>query len=418
MKSARSRWIWWLILLGRKIWFRAALFALLGIASALLATVLAPLIPAGLSADLGANAVGNILEILASSMLVVATFSLATMIAAYAAASSGTTPRVTELLMQDSTAQNALSTFVGAFLFSLVGIIGLNSGIYGADGQLVLFVLTLVVVGIIVITFLSWVEVLSNFGRVPDAIDRTAKAATDAIRDRLNEPYLGGRCADDAQSTTFDVPISDMGYVRHVDLGELQETAERAGGVICVRSPPGVFMDNCRPLVQLSFEPDDATAKEIRAAFDIGDSRTFDQDPGYGVSALAEIGVKALSPAVNDPVTAVHVIDRLTQVLALWTDAPDVDEPRYDRVFMPAVNLQELYADAFAELALHGALDVQIGVRLQQALLSLARMDDAASAEAAREQSALALARAGVALSLEEDLQRLETLAKQIRPAV
>lgn len=182
MRASRSRWTWWLIRLSRRIWFRAAVFALLGIASALLAIVVTPFLPPDLSDDVGADSVGNILEILANSMLIVATFSLTTMTSAYAAASSSTTPRVTELLLQDSTAHNALSTFVGGFLFALAGIIGLNSGIYGDNGHVVLFVLTLVVIVIIVVTFLAWVEALSHFGRVPDAINRTVHAAANSDR--------------------------------------------------------------------------------------------------------------------------------------------------------------------------------------------------------------------------------------------
>ena len=142
MNPNRSRWTWGLLKLSRKIWFRAVLFALLSVAGALLAVVLAPLIPGGIATRFGADAVGNILEILASSMLIVATFSLSTAISAYAAASADTTPRVTDLLMQDTTAQNALSTFVGGFLFALVGLIGLSAGIYGESGHLVLFTLT------------------------------------------------------------------------------------------------------------------------------------------------------------------------------------------------------------------------------------------------------------------------------------
>jgi uncharacterized membrane protein len=415
MTSARSRWTWLLVLLGRRIWFRAGLFALLGIASSLLAIVLGPLIPPGLTSDLGADSVGNILEILASSMLMVATFSLSTMIAAYSAASRSTTPRVTELLLQDTTAQNALSTFVGGFLFALVGLIGLNAGVYGSEGQLVLFALTLVVVSIIVVTFLSWVEVLSHFGRIPDAIKRTARAAESAISARLKEPYLGGRRRDGDEGAIFDVSTSKMGYVRHVDTGALQEVAEQIDANICVVSLAGAFMDNSRPLVRVSRKPSEEARKSICAAFDIGDTRGFDQDPGYGVSALAEIGVKALSPAIHDPVTALRVIDRLIQVLAICAESPAKVEPRYDRVFVAPMDLYEMYAVAFADLAQYGASDVQIGLRLQQAFLRLCQTRDPATVGAAREQSALALARAKAALVLERDLKQVETLAKQVQ---
>lgn len=414
MAASRSRWIWWLVRLGRRIWFRAAVFALLGVASALLAVVLDPFLPPNLADDLGADSVGNILEILANSMLIVATFSLSTMTSAYAAASSSTTPRVTELLLQDSTAHNALSTFVGGFLFALVGIIGLGSGIYGNDGVAVLFVVTVVVILIIVVTFLTWVEALSHFGRVPDAINRTGRAAAAAIRARLREPFLGGRSAAGAREHAFPVTSAHMGYVRNVDLGALQDVAEDMGGEITVTAPPGTFLDG-RPLARISCEPGDAETRKICDAFDIGDTRTFDQDPGYGISALAEIGVKALSPSANDPKTAARVIDRLVQVLALCAEAPAAEPPRCDRVLVPPLDIDELYTEAFAALALYGASDVLIGVRLQQAFGTLCRVGNESHAQAARKQSGLALERARHSLPLEDDVRRVAALAEKIR---
>ena len=406
--------MWWFVRLGRRIWFRAAVFALLGVASALLAVVLDPFLPPNLSDDLGADSVGNILEILANSMLIVATFSLSTMTSAYAAASSSTTPRVTELLLQDSTAHNALSTFVGGFLFALVGIIGLGSGIYGEDGYVVLFIVTLVVIVIIVVTFLTWVEALSHFGRVPDAINRTSRAAAAAIRERLREPFLGGRAAGEAGEHPFEVMPSRMGYVRNVDIVALQDVAENIDGEITVTAPPGTFMDG-GPLARISCKPDADAIERICDAFDLGDTRTFDQDPSYGISALAEIGVKALSSAANDPKTAMRVIDRLIQVLAICADAPPADPPRCGRVYVPPLDTDELYSEAFAELALYGASDVLIGIRLQQAFGTLCRIGHESHAQAARKQSGLALERARHSLPLESDVRRVEALAEKVQ---
>ena len=93
----------WLITeLARRLWVRASIFAVAGIFTAVIGIALAPLIPAGWSGRIGADSVDNVLQILASSMLAVTTFSLATMVSAYATASSATTPRVAELLILET----------------------------------------------------------------------------------------------------------------------------------------------------------------------------------------------------------------------------------------------------------------------------------------------------------------------------
>lgn len=178
-----SRWQWIVHLLLRKIWFRAAMFSIGSVALALLAAFVAPFVPSDISTKIGSNAVDNILGILASSMLAVTTFSLTAMVAAFAGASSNITPRATQLLARDATAQNALSTFLGAFLYSIVGIAALSTDIYGPSGRVILFLGTIVVIVIIVVTLLGWIEHLASFGRVGSTIEQIERATRAAAED-------------------------------------------------------------------------------------------------------------------------------------------------------------------------------------------------------------------------------------------
>jgi uncharacterized membrane protein len=188
-----GRWTWLLTLLGRRLWFRATLISLLAVASALVAFLIAPYLPEGLSASIGADSVDGILNILASSMLAVTTFSLSTMVAAYSAATGSVTPRATKLMVEDSTTQNVLATFIGSFLFSLVAIVTLAMEAYGERGRIVLFVVTILVIILIVITLLRWIDYLVRLGRVGETTDRVEDAAARAMKDRRDAPYLGGR---------------------------------------------------------------------------------------------------------------------------------------------------------------------------------------------------------------------------------
>ncbi|PMC11657.1 DUF2254 domain-containing protein, partial [Klebsiella aerogenes] len=73
-------------------------------------------------------------------------------------ATTNVTPRATRLVVEDVTTQNVLATFIGSFLFSLVGIIALNMGAYGERGRVILFIVTLVVIALILITLLRWIQ--------------------------------------------------------------------------------------------------------------------------------------------------------------------------------------------------------------------------------------------------------------------
>lgn len=117
--------------------------SLLAVATSPFAGIAKRCIPADIPGKTGAEAVHALLSILATSMLSVAIFSLSMLVAAHASATNHAMPRASRLLSEDHPAQNALSTFVGAFLFSLVCLIALQTGLYGSSGRIAVHVLTL-----------------------------------------------------------------------------------------------------------------------------------------------------------------------------------------------------------------------------------------------------------------------------------
>lgn len=375
-EALRSGRVWQLLRASRRMWLRASAFAVASILGALLAPLLEPLIPTDLPGRLGVDAVGDILRILASSMLVVATFSLGTLISAFAVASTGTTPRVTELLMEDPRAQNAISVFVGAFLFALVGIIGLAARLYSSVGVVVLFAITLFVVGVVIVTFLRWVDLVSHLGRIPDAVDRSVDAALGALEDRLLRPHLGARPWSDDLEVVDRVEAGAMGHVRHVDLAALETLATRHELQLRVEVLPGDFIGVSEVVVSADARLEAQTRAQIRAAVDLGPRRTFELDPRYCVLALAEIGSKALSPGLNDPGTAINVVAGLTRVLGRVRDPVVAQAPSAERVSARSLAIADLVEDAFGALARDAAGLVQVQERM---LKSLALLADGAS---------------------------------------
>lgn len=137
--------IWlWLTRLWRRPGIRISAFG----SAALLVSLIAPLVdrslPEWLVDRFSRDAVLPILNILASSMLAVTTFSLGIMVQAFRSAAGQATPRVYRLLMQDMTTLNVMSVFVGAFLFSLASIVMFRAGFYGESAAVIVFGLTMV----------------------------------------------------------------------------------------------------------------------------------------------------------------------------------------------------------------------------------------------------------------------------------
>ncbi len=403
-----SKIVWHLLRQLRKVWVRVASFAVLAIMTAGVAQLVAPLIPSAWTVKIGADSVDQVLSILASSMLAVTTFSLAIAISAFSAAASTATPRATALLQEDPTAQNVLATFLGAFLFSLVGIIALQAGYYNSAGRLVLFVATAAVIALVVLALLRWISHLMTFGRMGDTLDRVEAAAITSLENRLKNPFLGGRpFLAGIPKTCLPVLSSEAGYVLHVDVGKLDAIARSLKIKVWLKALPGSFVHQASPLLHVEREiNDDDALQTLRNAFTVGAERSFEQDPRFGLIVISEIASRALSPAVNDPGTAISVVGRLVRILARWKDSPQA-KVDYESVFVPGIEPADLIVDAFRPIVRDGASSVEVQLRVQKALLALAEIAPGVFEVPASDMAADARLRAEKSLT-ESEYQLLE----------
>ncbi|GAC1038834.1 DUF2254 domain-containing protein [Pseudomonas sp. No.117] len=408
-----ARWQWLFIKITKRLWFRAGLFSLLGVVTALIAVVFRDHIPIDLPGKIGADAVDKILGIIASSMLAVTTFSLSTMVTAYGAASTGTTPRATTLVMEDRTTQNALSTFIGSFLFSLVGIIALSTGAYGAQGRVILFAVTIIVVILIVYTLLRWIDHLSRLGRVGETIDRLETAAIKALKERGQLPYLGGCAYPHRLNPGLKILSREVGYVKHIDVPALESFATKQNFIIYLEILPGSFVNEGEVLahvVRTDTEPmEESQIKQILSVVTIGVSRTFEHDPRFGLSVLSEVASRALSPAVNDPGTAIDVIGRGIRAFNAYAtySAPDETQAHRSCVYLHGLSIEDMFDDFFSPIARDGAALIEVNIRLIKALGSLANSSPALYADVCARHMNIVQERGEAALTLMADKTRL-----------
>lgn len=416
-----SKLEWVLRQLSGKLWIRAGLFCVLGAATALVAFLVKDLIPQDVPRKIGADAVDSILHIIANSMLAVTTFSLSTMVSAYGAATSNVTPRATQLLLRDKTSQNALSIFVGAFLFSLVGIVALSIGLYGESGRVVLFVVTVGVILLVVGVMLQWINHLSRFGRVGETIDLIEKATAQAIGERIKEPYLGGKklCIEAAAAGRYPVRFDKIGYVQHLDMAALSELCRKIQAEFFLCMTPGAFNDGVNPLFYSSVALEEESIRVACRAYTIGGDRSFEQDPRFGVIVLCEVASRALSPALNDPGTAIDILNTSVRVLAPWVSRDDTSnpDPLYPAIHVRPLATADLFDDIYVPIVRDGGGMLQVAVKVQKAMASLARMGNRETKAEAVRVSQDALTYANQALLLPEDKQKIRLLADAVKEA-
>lgn len=409
------KWLFVLVQISRQLWLRVALYSAAGVVTALLAVLLAPWVPEDFALTLGTGAVDDVLTILASSMLTVATFSLAVFVTAYTAISNAASPRAAALLVSDGRGHGSLATFVGAFIYAVVGLFALQTGYYGEQGRVIVFFVTLGVLAAVLAALLRWIDQLSKMGRVDEAIDRVA-AATLASFDSPLAGRLAARPGPMAEPS-LAVPAGAVGYVRNIDLEKLRSLAAEMDLSIQVEALPGDFVHEAQPMLRYAGRAtfDTEAMARLRACWVIGERRTFDQDPRFGMTVLGEIASKALSPGVNDPGTALDVISTAVRLLSRWVRENGPAEAAPDsRLRLRPLSAHDLLEDVFAPIAQYGAGSTAVAVRLQEAFGALAQLGDHEMAAAARRHAQLAMKRAFKDLQLDEDRARVRRAARRV----
>lgn len=399
----------------RAPWLLPLAFSVVAVATVLVSFYVARFAPDKLPFTIDHGALQSILTMLGSSMLTIAVFSLSTLVGAVSEASQSSTPRAVPLIVQDRTAQTTMSVFIGAFLFSIVGIIGLSSGIYSDAGRLVLFLVTLVVVLIVVVALIRWIDRAVRIGRISEAVGHVERAATKALEALADDQRFGCRVRRGEVPKGREVLAEKAGYLQHFDLSRLDELARNRHATIHILVWPGALLLEGMTVAVLVGHFEEGDAETVRDAFTIGNERTFEYDPRYGIAVLAEIGSRALSPGINDQGTALDVIGALVRTLAAAPNAlADADDdPRYPQLTLPPSDAGKLFIAGFRPIARDGADKIEIALRLAKGLAWLARFPayrDAAGAMLDETRN-----RAAQQLTYADDLDLLDSKIAELK---
>lgn len=308
-------------------WFVPALMALLALVAGLLTNV-------GNSYVSGENLPGlawlyrldppgarTILSTIAGSSISVASVVFSITIVALSTASGQFGPRLMRNFTRQGWSQVALGVFIGTFLYSLVVLAYISQG-----GESVtvphLAVAVALVLGVLNFgTLIYFIHHVSQFIQAPRLIADLARDLIETLEEQFPEgaepnpepPIL----PTDFEGTARPVTIQDSGYLQGIDEDRLVRIATEHGGVIRLRVRPGDFLVPGQPVADCYPPLPEESASEVASAFLLGTERFAIQDIEFDVEQMVEIAVRALSPGINDPFTAIAILDRLGEAFCL-----------------------------------------------------------------------------------------------------
>jgi uncharacterized membrane protein len=326
----------------------------------------------------GVSGAQALLQTTVTATLSFLVFTFGSLLVALQIASGQLTPRIiaTTLLRN-----NVVRYTVGLFLFTLLFAIGVQNRIDSKVHQLPLFIAALLCLCSFAV-FLYLIDHASRLLRPISILNRVANAGLAVIESVYPNPSLGPS-EPTSQRGKFGPPDrivahqGSSGIVLAANIEALRCAAEMASGVIELAPQVGDFIAVDEPLFNLyggSARLDDDT---LRAEVAFGSERTIDQDPTFAFRIIIDIALKALSPAINDPTTAVLAIDQLHRLLRsvgkrnLRTDEI-TDASGNLRLIFRTPNWDDFINLAFSEIRACGAGNLQIVRRLRAMIENLA----------------------------------------------
>jgi uncharacterized membrane protein len=323
-----------------------------------------------------------ILGDIATSIMTVVSIVFAILLMTLTLASMQFSPRIIVSFARDRITQWTLGMFLGTFLYCMAAL-------PAAHGLPKPFAPVTTVVGAIVLAIacvaglLFFIHHISQAISVNHIVDRIA-AETELMIDKIMPlPRRGNRVetgeATEAESRAMPVVNDTSGYIRFVDLQQLLALATEWRVKIQVVRRVGQFVPEGAPLLMVQkgerLSPEAAAA--LRATFDFGPSRTLQQDVEFGVLQIVDIALKAISPAVNDPTTAISCVDQLSRLVIRFASRQTPEPRLYDmqgvaRVTIEWIDFERLLDSAFEQIRMYSKTDIAVSLRLLRALSDVA----------------------------------------------
>lgn len=339
---------------------------------------------------LGPNGSRAILSAIAGSMVTVATTAFSITIVALQLASSQFGPRLLRNFMQDTGNQIVLGTFISTFVYSLMVLRTIN-GV--AENEFVPHIAVTCGIGLAIASIgvlIYFIHHSATSIQVDHVISRVG-CELDEVIDRLFPQQVGrGASAHRAEPLTSDIPANfaheataiqatSGNYVQAIDTKQLMQIATETNILLQLQRRPGDFVIKGSPLV-LAYPAESGSkklVKQINNAFVLGSQRTDQQDVEFSINQLVEIAVRALSPGINDPFTAIRCIDQLSAALCHLAQKEIPSAYRYDdqeklRVIAEPVTFADITDAAFNQIRQYGQTSVAVTMRLLEAIAVIA----------------------------------------------
>ena len=281
-------------------------------------------------------------------------------------------PRLGMWIARDPVLSHALGMFTATFLYALTALAWVDRDNSGRVPLVSLWMVVLLMLGSIIM-FISLIHRVGTLqvNRMLIFTGNQGRQIIASLYPPIEDPTISGPDEVDQLSCTQTVlHQGDPQFVQAVDVATLVKLARQSGSLIEIMAAVGDSVLDSTPILRVLGGSQPLSVEDLLNEIELGNERTFEQDPKYAIRLLVDIAIKALSPAINDPTTAVIAIDQLQRLLRRVGSRNLRDERILDgdgalRVIFHTPNWKDFLDLTFSEIRLYGAGNFQVVRRLR-----------------------------------------------------
>jgi uncharacterized membrane protein len=334
-----------------------------------------------------------ILSSIATSIMTVVSIVFAILLMTLTLASTQFSPRILVSFVRDRATQRTLGVFLGTFSYCMAALPAARTLPHPFVPAATVSGAMLLALGCVawLIYFIHHISQSISVNHIVDRIARETELVIDEFMPYARSPFPLDALEDVSCEKGGVVLSRQSGYIRYVDIDRLIGLAREYGIRVRLERRVGHFVPAGVPIIWVSKPERVSPQRELHllGALDMGPTRTMQQDIEFGVIQIVDIALRAMSPAVNDPSTAISCVDQLSRVVIFWLGRQPPKSSYYApphvlRLVVPWITFQGLIDMAFDQIRHYAIADLAVSLRLIRAF-----GDIASKTKRADEKSAL-----------------------------
>ena len=320
----------------------------------------------------------NILSVIAGSLITMTTFTFSTTMVVLITYSSQFSPRTVENFLSDDKTMKALGVFMGGFVYSIITLLFMRRSL---GEQLVISSSLAIIYAIVcLIEFIRYIQHVGSYILTTNLINRLydeAEKTIEEYKELISEADVVKDLGWIEKGLRIKYQSKKTGYIQLISYNELKRVAKDIDGAIILGCEHGDFVQMGNDLFTVIFNDESKIEQEriddIADTFTIGNQKSELQDFNFSIQKISEIALRAISPGINDPNTAIHCI----KIIGVLLNKLNHFEKGYIAMknneqggvlLFSSINLSKELHTSFHQLVHYGKTDISVMLSILEAL--------------------------------------------------